>query len=392
MNSAVVIDVIRTPLGKRNRGLSGWHAVDLSAYVLQALFERNAVDPAEVDEVLVGCVSQVGEQAGNVARFAWLAAGLPESVSGTSIDLQCASSLQAMNYAAQSVMTGTHDIVVAAGVELMSRIPIGAFVGNDSGHPYDSVGLRDRYWADDGPGLIDRALSAELIADKWNLTREELDDYGYESQVRAVRAQKEGRFDREIVPVVRETEDGSEEVRLDEGPRADIDRDRLAELKPIWTDGGKITVATSSQVADGATAMLVMSEERAQQLGLVPRARLASFAVAGSDPIEMAMGTIPATKKAISKAGIDLSDVDRVEINEPFVPPLLAWTQEMDYGIEQVNVNGGACALGHPLGATGVRLAGTLLCELERTGGRWGLEAIPGGAGIAAAMVMERLG
>jgi acetyl-CoA acyltransferase len=398
MPTAVVVDAVRTAGGKRNGKLSGWHPVDLAAEVLTALVERNNLDPALVEDVVMGCVMQAGAQSINVGRNAVLAAGWPEEVPSTSVDRQCGSSQQSVHFAAQAVMSGVHDIVVAAGVEVMSLVPMGASVGDGKfGFPFGPrVGLR---YADVG-GLVPQGISAELIADKWGLSREEIDAFSAQSQQRAAQARDEGRFDNEIIPVRsvhrdKETGDVAESdemVTSDEGIRPDTTAESLAKLKPSFKPDGKITAGNSSQITDGASASLIMSEQRANELGLRPRARFHAFSLAGVDPVLMLTGPIPATDKVLAKAGLSLDDIDLVEINEAFAPVVLAWQRETGADMEKVNVNGGAIALGHPLGASGTKLLATLLNELERTGGRYGLQTMCEGGGLANAMIIERLG
>jgi acetyl-CoA acyltransferase len=397
MADAVIVDVVRTPGGRRNGSLSGWHPADLAGEVLSTLVERNDLDPALVEDVIVGCVSQVGAQGLNVGRNAVLAAGFPESVPATTIDRQCGSSQQAAAFAAQAVMAGVHDIVIAAGVEVMSLVPMGATFGQGVGFPF---GPRvERRYADAG-GLIPQGLSAELIAQQWGLSRTELDEFSATSQQRAARARDEGRFDREILPLaVRKRDKETGEVvaadgmlRVDEGIRDDTTVETLARLKPAFDPNGVITAGNSSQITDGASAALIMSEAAAERLGLTPRARFHAFALAGVDPRIMLTGPIPATTKVLEKAGLALDDIDLVEINEAFAPVVLAWERELHPDMERVNVNGGAIALGHPLGASGTKLLATLVCELERTGGRWGLQTMCEGGGLANATVIERLG
>ncbi|HEY8527421.1 MAG TPA: thiolase family protein [Acidimicrobiales bacterium] len=398
MPTAVIVDAIRTPGGKRNGQLSGWHPADLAAECLTALASRNDLDPEVVEDVILGCVMQTGAQAVNVARNAVLAAGWPEAVPGTTIDRQCGSSQQAAHFAAQAVMAGAHDVVVAGGVEIMSQVPMGASVGDGRfGLPFGPrVGLRYQ----DRGGLIPQGLSAELIADTWGLTREELDAFGAESQAKAARARDEGRFDNEILPVksIRRDKDSGDitetddVVRTDEGIRDDTTVEKLATLKPSFKPDGKITAGTSSQITDGASAALIMTEEKANELGLRPRARFHAFALAGVDPVMMLTGPIPATRKVLDKAGLTLDDIDLIEINEAFASVVLAWERELKPDMSKVNVNGGAIALGHPLGASGTKLLATLLNELERTNGRWGLLTMCEGGGMANATVIERLG
>ena len=388
MTNAVIVDAIRTPLGKRNGRLKDWHPVDLAAETLKALQSRNGLDPAVVDDVVMGCVMQVGEQAVNVARNAVLAAGWPETVPGTTIDRQCGSSQQAAHFAAQGVMAGAYDVVVAGGVEVMTRVPMGAsMVDGKFGFPFGpKVGAR---YADQG-GLVPQGISAELIADKWGLTRDDLDNYGARSQAHARRATDEGRFEAEILPVL--GADG-EMMTVDEGLR-DTTPESLAALKPSFRpeeDGGRVTAGNSSQITDGAATLLIMSEEKAAELGLRPRARFIDFAVAGADPRLMLTAPIPATAKALERSGLTIDDMDIVEINEAFASVVLAWEKEFHPDMDRVNPNGGAIALGHPLGCSGARLMTTLLNELERTGGRYGLQTMCEGGGMANATIIERL-
>jgi acetyl-CoA acyltransferase len=388
MTNAVIVDAIRTPLGKRNGRLKDWHPVDLAAETLKALQSRNGLDPAVVDDVVMGCVMQVGEQAVNVARNAVLAAGWPETVPGTTIDRQCGSSQQAAHFAAQGVMAGAYDVVVAGGVEVMTRVPMGAsMVDGKFGFPFGpKVGAR---YADQG-GLVPQGISAELIADKWGLTRDDLDNYGARSQAYARRATDEGRFEAEILPVL--GADG-EMMTVDEGLR-DTTPESLAALKPSFRpeeDGGRVTAGNSSQITDGAAMLLIMSEEKAAELRLRPRARFIDFAVAGADPRLMLTAPIPATAKALERSGLTIDDMDIVEINEAFASVVLAWEKEFHPDMDRVNPNGGAIALGHPLGCSGARLMTTLLNELERTGGRYGLQTMCEGGGMANATIIERL-
>jgi acetyl-CoA acyltransferase len=386
MPTAVIVDAVRTPLGRRNGRLKDWHPVDLAAHTLSALVERNDLDPALVDDVIMGCVSQVGDQAVNVGRNAALAAGFPESVVGTSIDRQCGSSQQAAHFAAQGVMAGAYDLVIAAGVENMSRVPMGASVLPGS-QPFGPKML-ERY-----PGLVPQGISAELIAEKWGISRAANDAFAAESHHRAARATDEGRFEREIVAVPVTTDDGPEAMSRDEGIRPDTSVEKLAQLKPAFKpDGGVITAGNSSQITDGAAAVLVTSEEKAAELGLTPRARFHAFALAGVDPVMMLTGPIPATSKVLERAGMTLDEIDLVEINEAFSSVVLAWEQEHHPDMAKVNVNGGAIALGHPLGCSGARLMATLVNELERSGGRWGLQVMCEGGGMANAAILERLG
>jgi acetyl-CoA acyltransferase len=398
MPTAVIVDAVRTAGGKRNGRLSGWHPVDLAAECLTALANRNDLDPAVVEDVIMGCVMQTGSQSINVARNAVLAAGWPEEVPGTTIDRQCGSSQQAVHFAAQAVMAGAHDVVVASGVEVMSQVPMGASVGDGRyGLPFGPrMGLR---YADVG-GLVPQGISAELIADKWGLSRTDLDTFGAESQARAARARDEGRFENEIVPVKaihrdKDTGDITESdelVTADEGIRDGTTAETLGNLKPAFKPDGKVTAGNSSQITDGASAALIMTEEKAAELGLRPRARFHAFALAGVDPVMMLTGPIPATHKVLEKAGLTIGDIDLVEINEAFASVVLAWEKELSPDMSKVNVNGGAIALGHPLGASGTKLLATLVNELERTNGRYGLLTMCEGGGMANATIVERLG
>jgi acetyl-CoA acyltransferase len=398
MPTAVIVDAVRTAGGKRNGKLSGWHPADLAAETLTALAERNDLDPALVEDVIMGCVMQAGAQSLNVGRNAVLAAGWPEEVPSTTVDRQCGSSQQAAHFAAQAVMAGAHDIVIAAGVEVMSQVPMGASVGDGKfGFPFGPK-VGDRY--KDVGGLVPQGISAELIADKWNLSREDLDAFGAESQRRAAQATAERRFENEIVAVRsihrdRETGDireSDELVTADEGIREGTTAETLANLKPAFKPDGKVTAGNSSQITDGASAALIMSEEKAAALGLRPRARFHTFALAGVDPVTMLTGPIPATAKVLEKSGLSVDDIDLFEVNEAFASVVLAWQKETGADMAKVNVNGGAIALGHPLGCSGTKLLATLLNELERTGGRYGLQTMCEGGGMANATIIERLG
>ena len=392
MPTAVIVDAVRTPGGKRNGKLKNWHAVDLASEALRALVTRNNLDPSLVDDVIMGCVSQVGEQAFNVGRSAVLAAGWPESVPATTIDRQCGSSQQALHFAAQGVMSGAYDVVVAAGVEVMTRVRMGSSIGKDAGWPFGPR-VAERY--EPVGGLKNQGIGAEMIADQWGISREELDEFSVESHRRAARATAEGRFEREIVPVYVRDDEGlatDELMTSDEGIRPDSSVEALANLKPAFKENGKVTAGNSSQITDGASAVLIMSEEKARELGYTPRAKFHSFALAGVDPVTMLTGPIPATTKVLERAGLTLDDIDLVEINEAFASVVLAWQKEHKVDLAKVNVNGGAIALGHPLGASGAKLCATLLNELERTGGRYGLLTMCEGGGLANATIIERLG
>ncbi len=386
MPTAVIVDAIRTPLGRRNGALKDVHPVDLVAHLLQSIVERNGVDPALVEDVIMGCVMQVGEQGINVGRNAALAAGFPETTVGTTIDRQCGSSQQAAHFAAQGVMAGAYDVVIAAGIESMTRVPMGASVVDGKyGFPFGPM-MTGRY-----PNLVPQGISAELISEKWGISREDNDALSVESHRRAARAREEGRFDKEILPVSVPGESGESVVSQDEGIRPDSSMETLAKLKPAFKPDGVVTAANSSQITDGAAALLIMSEEKANQLGLKPRARFHTFALAGVDPVLMLTGPIPATTKVLEKAKMTLDQIDLVEINEAFAPVVLSWEKEHHPDMSKVNVNGGAIALGHPLGASGARLMTTLLNELERTGGRYGLQTMCEGGGMANATIIERL-
>ena len=388
MTTAVIVDAIRTPLGKRNGKLKDWHPVDLAAETLKALVDRTGIDPGLVDDVVMGCVMQVGEQGVNIARNAVLAAGWPESVPGTTVDRQCGSSQQAAHFAAQGVIAGAYDVVVAAGVEVMTRVPMGASMADGKfGYPFGpAIGAR---YADQG-GLVPQGISAELIADKWNISRDDMDAFGAQSQQRAAQATREGRFEREILPVL--GADGAL-VKVDEGLR-ETTMESLGKLKPSFRpeeEGGRVTAGNSSQITDGASAVLIMSEDKAVELGLTPRARFVDFALAGADPRLMLTAPIPATRKVLARSGLSIGDMDVIEINEAFASVVLAWEQELHPDMDKVNVNGGAIALGHPLGCSGARLMTTLLNELERSGGRYGLQTMCEGGGMANATIIERL-
>jgi acetyl-CoA acyltransferase len=395
MPSAVIIDAVRTPGGKRNGSLSGWHPVELAGETLKALAARTGIDPAVVDDVIFGCVGQVGRQALNVARNSVLAAGWPESVPATTVDRQCGSSQQAAHFAAQGVLAGAYDVAVAGGIEVMTTTPMGSSMLPGTS-PFGDV-VEKRYEA--AGGLVPQGISAELIAEKWGFSREELDTFAAESQQRAARARAEGRFDNEIVPMAGKKWDPDKGVGVglgttvtaDEGIRPDTTVETLANLKPAFLPEGLITAGNSSQITDGASAMLIASEAAAARLGLRPRARFHTFALAGDDPRLMLTAPIPATEKVLARAGMTRDQIDLVEINEAFASVVLAWAHDHKADMDKVNVNGGAIALGHPLGATGAKLMATLLNELERTGGRYGLQVMCEGGGLANATIIERL-
>ncbi|MEV4867868.1 acetyl-CoA C-acetyltransferase [Streptomyces syringium] len=385
MAEAYIVGAVRTPVGKRNGALASVHPADLGAHVLTALMERTGVDPGAVEDVVFGCLDTVGPQAGDIARTSWLAAGLPEEVPGVTVDRQCGSSQQAVHFAAQAVLSGTQDLVVAGGTQNMSQIPIGYAtrratepLGMAEGPFAGSRGWRERY----GDRPVSQFHGAELIAERWGITRPAMEDFALRSHRRALRAIDEGRFDRELVPYG--------EVRTDEGPRRDTTREKMAALAPVMP-GGRLTAALSSQVSDGAAAMLLASERAVRDHGLTPRARIHHLSVRGEDPIRMLSAPIPATAHALKKTGLAMADLDLVEINEAFAPVVLAWQHETGADPDRVNVNGGAIALGHPLGATGVKLMTTLLHELERTGGRYGLQVMCEGGGQANVTIIERL-
>jgi acetyl-CoA acyltransferase len=382
----VIVGAVRTPVGRRNGGLAGLHAVDLGAAALRALVDRSGVDPGRVDDVIMGCVSQTGEQAVNVARNAWLAAGLPEEVPATTIDRQCGSSQQAVQFAAQGIMAGGYDLVVAGGVEHLTRVPLGSTMSGP-GVPFGPT-MHARYQG----RLVPQGISAELITEKWGLTRKEQDAFALRSHQRAAAAQDARRFDRQLVPVEVPAPDGTSTwVRADEGIRRDTSMEKLAGLKPAFRPDGQVTAGNSSQISDGAAAMLLASRAVAERLGLRPQARFAGFALAGVDPVLMLTGVIPATERVLERAGLRLGDVEVVEINEAFASVVLAWGRELEPDWERVNPNGGAIALGHPLGASGARIMTDLVAELARRGGRYGLQVMCEGGGMANATVLERL-
>ncbi|MGP4029160.1 acetyl-CoA C-acetyltransferase [Actinomadura sp. 3N407] len=384
MAEAYIVDAVRAPVGRRGGGLSGAHPADLGAHVLTALMDRTKADPAAVEDVVFGCVDTLGPQAGDIARTCWLAAGLPEEVPGVTVDRQCGSSQQAVHFAAQAVLSGTSDLVVAGGVQNMSQIPIGsamtaaAPLGFTEGPFAGSKGWTRRY----GDAEVTQFNGAEMIARDWDLSREEMEAFAYESHRRAIRAIDGGRFEREIAPY--------EGVTTDEGPRRDTTREKMAGLKTL-VDGGRLTAAVSSQISDGAAALLIASEQAVKDHGLTPRARIHHISARGEDPIRMLSAPIPATAYALKKTGMTIGDIDAVEINEAFASVVLAWLKETGADPATTNPNGGAIALGHPLGATGARLMTTLLHELDRTGGRYGLQTMCEGGGQANVTIIERL-
>ena len=384
MPEAYIVDAVRTPVGRRRGGLAGEHPVDLGAHVLRSLVDRTGIDPAAIDDVVLGCLDNIGAQAGDIARLSALAAGLPETVPGVTLDRQCGSSQQAVHFAAQGVLSGTQDVVVAGGVQSMSTYPLlSAFTaGEPYGHtdPYrGSKGWTARY----GDEEISQFRGAELIADKWGLTREAMEEYALRSHQRAVAAQQAGHFDREIVPVAG--------VTADEGPRADTTLEKMASLRTL-APGGRLTAAVSSQISDASAALLIASEQAVRDHGLTPRARIHHLTVLGDDPVLMLTAPIPATARALQRTGLSIDDMDVVEINEAFASVVLAWLAETGADPARVNPNGGAIALGHPIGATGARLMTSMLHELERTGGRYGLQTMCEGGGQANVTVIERLG
>ncbi|MEV4645097.1 acetyl-CoA C-acetyltransferase [Saccharopolyspora sp. NPDC049357] len=382
MPEAYIVEALRTPVGRRGGGLSALHPNDLGARVLAALMAKTGVDPAAVDDVILGCVDQMGAQAGNVARNAWLSAGLPETVPATTIDRQCGSSQQAIHFAAQAVMSGTQDLVVAGGVEVMSLVPLAspAVVGRREGmgFPYGGDGWADRY----GDQEISQFRGAELIAEKWGIAREDMERLAFDSHQRATAATTGGLFADEVVKVG--------DVAADEGPRPHSSLEKMAGLKPL-REGGRITAAVSSQISDGASAVLIASEEAVRVHGLAPLARIHTTAVVGSDPVFMLTGPIPATEAVLAKAGLTIDEIDLFEVNEAFASVVLAWLKESGAPWAKTNVLGGAISLGHPLGATGARLMTTLVHHLGRTGGRYGLQTMCEGGGMANATVIERI-
>jgi acetyl-CoA acyltransferase len=389
MIDAVIVDAVRTPIGKGKPtgALHGINAVDLLAHSLRAIVKRTGIDPAVIEDVISGTVTQVGEQGGNIARRALLAAGYPESVPGTTVDRACGSSQQAVHFAAQGIMAGAYDVVVAAGVESMSRVTMGTWRGDST--DTDGDGLRERY----PEGLVGQGIAAELITAKWGLSREQLDSFSLTSHQRAAAATESGAFDSQLAPIAG--------LEHDEGIRAGSTLETLGALKPAYYDesmaerfpqiGWNITAASASQVSDGSSAVLLMSATKAEELGLKPLAKVTAFSVVGDDPLYMLTGVIPATKKVLERAGLTMGDIDLVEINEAFAPVVLSWADELGADLAKVNVNGGAIALGHPLGASGARLMTTLVHALQQTGGRYGLQTMCEAGGMANATIIERL-
>ena len=382
MAEAYVIDAVRTAVGKRNGGLAKVHPIDLGVHAFHGVFDRVDVDPAAVDDVIVGCVDALGGQAGNIGRNAWLAAGYPEEVPGVTVDRQCGSSQQAISFGAQAILSGTSDIILAGGMQNMSQIPIASamVVGKEFGFTSptgESESWRHRY----GDEEISQFRGAELIAEKWDISREEMEQFALTSHQRALSAIRAGHFDNEIV--------GVGEFRVDEGPR-ETSLEKMASL-PALSEGSRLTAAVASQISDGASAVLLASEQAVADHKLKPRARIHHISARGADPVFMLTGPIPATRYALEKTGLSIDDIDVVEINEAFAPVVMAWLKETKADPEKVNPNGGAIALGHPLGATGAKLFATMLNELERTGGRYGLQTMCEGGGQANVTIIERL-
>ena len=389
--NAYIVSATRTPCGKKNGSLSGWHPADMGAMVLDELIRKTGIDPKDVDDVIFGCVDQVGAQAGNLARNSVLASSLPESVPGTTIDRQCGSSQQALHFATQAVMSGTQDVVIAGGVEVMSIVPIGASITDgmnaNHGFPFNADGIEKRY-----PGIFfSQFTGAELVADKWNLSREDLDKFALQSHLKAAAASKAELFNGEILPLQGKNDNGNDAmVMLDEGIRYDASIEALAGLKTV-TEGGVITAGNASQITDGASAIMVCNDSGLKKITSDPRALIKTITVVGDDPVFMLTGPIPASKLALKKANLTINDMDLYEVNEAFAPVPLAWSIELEADQSKLNVNGGAIALGHPLGATGTKLMTTMLHELERRNGKYALQAICEGGGTANATIIERL-
>ncbi|MFP3510327.1 thiolase family protein [Peribacillus sp. SIMBA_075] len=382
MREVVIVEGIRTPVGRRNGVLKDIRPDDLAGEVLRKLIEKAGIDPSIVDDVILGCVSQAGEQAGDIARVAALIAGFPIEVPGTTIDRQCGSSQQAVHFASQAILSGDMDVVVAGGVENMSRVPMGS--------NYQGALTSPKYL--ESYEVINQGLSAERIADKWGITREECDQFSVESHDKAIRAQKEGYFDREMISVIGTDKEGNYmEVKEDQGPRAETTLEVLAGLKTVFQEDGLIHAGNSSQISDGAAALLLMERSKAEELGLKPRFKVHTRVVVGSDPTLMLTGPIPATQKALEKACLSIDDIDVFEVNEAFAPVPIAWLKETGADPMKLNPNGGAIALGHPLGGSGARLMVSMIHELERTGGRYGLQTMCEGHGMANATIIERL-
>jgi acetyl-CoA acetyltransferase family protein len=390
-NNAYIVSAVRTAGGKKNGSLSQWHPADLGAKVLDELVHQTGIDPELIDDVIFGCVSQVGAQSGNIARNAILSSSLPESVPGTTVDRQCGSSQQAIHFAIQAVMSGTQDVVIGGGVEVMSMVPIGSNIkdGFEAGHglPFDTDGMKERY-----PGIFfSQFTGAELMAEKWNLSREDLDKFALSSHQKAAVAVEGKYFDREILPIQAKNAEGKTDMVFnDEGIRYDASLEALSGLNPV-TEGGVITAGNASQITDGAAALMICNDEGLKKIKADPRARIVGISVVGDDPIMMLGGPIPASHKVLKTTNLNINDIDLYEVNEAFAPVPLSWAIELKADMEKLNVNGGAMALGHPLGATGAKLMTTLLHELERTNGKYGLQAICEGGGTANATIIERI-
>lgn len=383
---ALIVAAVRTPIGRRKGMLSGWHPADLLSEVLAAVVERAGVDPGELDDVIVGCLDQVGEQSVNIARSAVLGAGFPENVPAMTVDRQCGSSQQAAHFAAQGVMAGVYDLVIAAGVESMTRVPMWA----NAPEPSEAYGPRFRARYDLGPDeFINQGISGEMIAERFELTRQELDAFALSSHLRAATATDEGRFEAEVLPIHAARDDREWTATADEGIRPGATLEALSGLRTVFREDGRLTAATSSQLSDGASALLIVSERAASRLGLRPMARFHSFALAGVDPIEGLSGPIPSTRKVLERAGLELADIDLFEVSEAFASVPLAWARDLGADLEKVNVNGGAIALGHPLGCSGARLMTTLVHEMNRRGARYGLQTMCEGGGMANATILE---
>ena len=383
MSTAYIVDAVRSPVGRRGGSLAEIHSADLGAHSIRALIDRTGIDPGAVDDVILGATDTLGSQAGNIARTAWLVTGFPDHVPGVTVDRQCGSSQQAVHFAAQAIMSGTQDLVIAGGVQNMSAIPISAamIVGEQYGFttPFaQSPGWLKRY----GDQEVSQFRASEMIAERWDCSREEMEHFAFESHQRAIRATDEGRFANEIVPL--------NGLELDEGPRRDTTLEKMASLQTL-TEGGRITAAVASQISDASSAVLVASEHAVKEHGLTPRARIYHISVRADDPVWMLTAPIEATRHALAKAGMKAEDIDLFEVNEAFASVVLAWMKELGVDHERVNVNGGGIALGHPIGATGTRLMTTLLNELERTGGRYGLQTMCEGGGVANVTIIERL-
>jgi acetyl-CoA acyltransferase len=376
MRDAVIVEAVRTPVGKRNGGLAGVHPVDLSAHVLQALATRTGIDPALIDDVVWGCVSQTGEQGVNVGRNAVLAAGWPEDVTGVTIDRQCGSSQQAVHFAAAGVISGQYDVVVAGGVESMSRVPMLCTVTQGPGIPFGPL-MMERY----DNGLVPQGISAEIVAKRWGLTRQQVDEFSLASHEKAAAAIDGSRFEKQIAPYG--------DVAVDEGVRRDTSPEKLASLKPAFQEDGVVTAGNSSQISDGAAALLVTTSARAAELGLTPLARFHTGVLAGVDPVTMLTAPIPATQKALARSGLSLDEIGVIEINEAFASVVLAWQAEIGAEAKLVNPNGGAIALGHPLGGSGARIMTTLVHHMVDNGIRYGLQTMCEGGGMANATILE---